>query len=117
MKMALRPSSHTGLPVIASTSHPVMSSPRLTSLSSVSDAPPQGASGLLSPCMSRHWSGTMYASAGTCSLPRSPNSCSSGNLLGELLWIVLDFGDVGKRVVLHRIELARVVVCGPIGER
>jgi hypothetical protein len=58
-------------------SAPVMSSPRLTSLSSVSDAPPQGASGLLSPCMSRHWSGTMYASAGTCSLARSPNPLSA----------------------------------------
>jgi hypothetical protein len=38
------------------------------------------------------------------------------DLLGELLWIVLDLSDVGKRVVLHRIQLGRVVVSRPIGE-
>jgi hypothetical protein len=31
--------------------------------------------------MSRHWSGTMYESAGTCSRPTPLNSCSSGHLL------------------------------------
>src|SRR6516164_3172685 len=38
------------------------------------------------------------------------------DLLGELRCVVLNLGDVRKRVVSYRIELGRVVVSRPIRE-
>src|SRR5207302_4262418 len=38
------------------------------------------------------------------------------DLLGEVVWVGLNLSHVRKWVVLHRIELGRVVVYRPIGE-
>jgi hypothetical protein len=45
--------------------------------------PPHGASLLLRPCMSRHWSGTMYENAGAVPFAMSLNSCSIGTCLAN----------------------------------